>query len=278
MASEAMTLRDHLDELRKRLMFTVVFLVLTVISAFLFRDLLLEFLLEPGYGSTDDRPIATEVRETVGVIFKVTLMTGFVAALPVILYQVIMFISPGLTRRERAYLYVLLPAVLVAFASGAAFAYFVLFPPAFQFLSEFGIEHVNPEIRISSYVGVIVSLMFWMGVVFQIPLVLFTLARFGVVTPRLLSQFRRFAIVLAFIAAAIITPTFDPVNQVLVAVPIIILYELGIILARMGQRLRKGAAASDARIGRRGRLARLSAALHICKFWRWPSRFWKRGG
>jgi sec-independent protein translocase protein TatC len=235
-------------------------------------------LLEPGYGGSDDRPIATEVLETVGVIFKVTLMTGFVAALPVILYQVIMFISPGLTGRERAYLYVLLPAVLVAFAGGACFAYFVLFPPAFQFLSEFGIEHVNPEIRISSYVGVIVSLMFWMGVVFQIPLVLFALARFGIVTPRLLSRFRRFAIVLAFIAAAIITPTFDPVNQVLVAVPIIILYELGIILSRVGQRLRKGAAESDARTGRKGRIAKLFGPLRVFKLWRWHWRFWGRGG
>jgi len=278
-----MTLRDHLDELRKRLMFTVIFLVLAVIVAFVFRDLLLEFLLQPGYGDGDDRPIATEVLETVGVIFKVTLMAGFVAALPVILYQVIMFISPGLTGREKAYLYVLLPAVLVAFAGGAAFAYFVLFPPAFKFLSEFGAEYVNPEIRISSYVGVIVSLMFWMGVVFQIPLVLFALSRFGIVTPRLLSRFRRFAIVLAFIAAAIITPTFDPVNQVLVAVPIIILYELGIILSRLGQRLRSGAAEADARTGRVGRfggvrrrIGRLFRPLRVLKFWRW--RFWKRGG
>jgi len=201
----------------------------------------------------------------------------------VILYQVIMFISPGLTGREKAYLYVLLPAVLVAFAGGAAFAYFVLFPPAFKFLSEFGAEYVNPEIRISSYVGVIVSLMFWMGVVFQIPLVLFALSRFGIVTPRLLSRFRRFAIVLAFIAAAIITPTFDPVNQVLVAVPIIILYELGIILSRLGQRLRSGAAEADARTGRVGRfggvrrrIGRLFRPLRVLKFWRW--RFWKRGG
>ena len=275
---EAMTLRDHLDELRRRLMFTVMFLVLAVVAAFVFRDFLLEFLLEPGYGGGDDRPIATEVLETVGVIFKVTLMAGFVASLPVILYQVIMFISPGLTGREKAYLYVLLPAVLAAFAGGAAFAYFVLFPPAFRFLAEFGIEHVDPEIRISSYVGVIVSLMFWMGVVFQIPLVLFALARFGIVNPRMLAKFRRFAIVLAFVAAAIITPTFDPVNQVLVAVPIIILYEFGIILARLGQRLRRGAAESDARTGRQSRRGKLFKPLGVLKRWRHAGRFWKRGG
>lgn len=273
-----MTLREHLDELRKRLMITVIFLVLAVIVAFVFRDFLMDFLLEPGYGNGDDRPIATEVLETVGVIFKVTLMAAFAAALPVILYQIVMFISPGLTRREKAYLYVLLPSVVIAFAGGAAFAYFVLFPPAFRFLAEFGVEHVDPEIRISSYVGVIVSLMFWMGVVFQIPLVLFALARFGIVTPYLLSRFRRFAIVLAFVAAAIITPTFDPVNQVLVAVPIIILYELGILLARFGQRLRRGAAKMEAPGHTVGRVGRLCMKFRFLKFWRWSWRVWKRGG
>jgi sec-independent protein translocase protein TatC len=271
---DGMTLREHLDELRKRLMFSVIFLVIAVVVAFMFRNFLLELILAPGYGDSGDRPIATEVLETVSVIFKVTLMAAFVVSLPVILYQIIMFISPGLTGRERAYLFIMLPAVLLAFAGGTAFAYFVLFPPAFAFLSEFGIEHVDPEIRISSYVSVIVSLMFWMGVVFQIPIVLFTLARFGIVTPRFLARFRRYAIVLAFVAAAIITPTFDPVNQVLVAVPIIILYEIGIVLARLGQRLHRGAD-PDAKPGI---VRRVFRPLRIVLFWRWHWLFWRRGG
>ena len=271
---DGMTLREHLDELRKRLMFSVIFLVIAVVVAFMFRNFLLELILAPGYGDSGDRPIATEVLETVSVIFKVTLMAAFVVSLPVILYQIIMFISPGLTGRERAYLFIMLPAVLLAFAGGTAFAYFVLFPPAFEFLSGFGIEHVDPEIRISSYVSVIVSLMFWMGVVFQIPIVLFTLARFGVVTPRFLARFRRYAIVLAFVAAAIITPTFDPVNQVLVAVPIIILYEIGIVLARLGQRLHRGAD-PDAKPGI---VRRVFRPLRIVLFWRWHWLFWRRGG
>jgi len=233
---DGMTLREHLDELRKRLMFSVIFLVIAVVVAFMFRNFLLELILAPGYGDSGDRPIATEVLETVSVIFKVTLMAAFVVSLPVILYQIIMFISPGLTGRERAYLFIMLPAVLLAFAGGAAFAYFVLFPPAFEFLSEFGIEHVDPEIRISSYVSVIVSLMFWMGVVFQIPIVLFTLARFGV--------------------------------------PIIILYEIGIVLARFGQRLHRGAD-PDAKPGI---VRRVFRPLRIVLFWRWHWRFWHRGG
>ena len=111
------------------------------------------------------------------------------------------------------------------------------------------------------------SLIFWMGLVFQIPLLLFGLARLGVVTPRMLGRFRRFAIVLAFIVAAVITPTFDPVNQILVAVPIMILYELGIILARIGQRLRNGPNPNAKR--------RVLARLGVLRVWRWRLRFWR---
>ena len=134
--------------------------------------------------------------------------------------------------------------------------------PAFEFLFEFGSANVNPEIRISSYINVITSLMFWMGVVFQIPLVMFALARFGVVTPRWLARFRRIAIVPGRLwPLPSFTPTFDPVNQTLVAVPIIVLYELGIVLARFAYRLRRGPAPR----GEPGRLRRLCGRLW---FWR----------
>ena len=236
--SREMTLKEHLDELRRRLIVTSVFLIIGVITAFVFRNTILRFLMEPGFGDLGSRPIATEVLETVGVTMKVTFMVGFVATLPILLYHLIMFAGPGLTKKEKLYVFLLMPGVLLAFAVGAAFAYYVLFPPAFSFLFTFGAENVDANIRISSYVNVVISLMFWMGMAFQLPLIMFMLARLGLVTPRWLGRFRRFAIVLAFIAAAIITPTFDPVNQTLVAVPIIVLYEFGILLARIGRRLR----------------------------------------
>ena len=270
-ATGGLTLREHLEELRKRLMYTLIFVVIAVVIAFLFREAIFNFLLEPGYGNKDEKPQATEVLETVSVIFKVTLMAGFIGALPFVLYQIIMFVSPGLTGRERLYLYMSLPGVLVAFAGGSAFGYYVLFPPAFEFLIGFGNEFVNPEIRISSYINVMLSLIFWMGVVFQIPLVLFSLGRLGLVTPTMLGKFRRFAIVLAFIAAAIITPTFDPVNQILVAVPIIILYELGIVLARLAQRMKNG---PDPMV-KRGPIMRVVARVGVLRFWRWRYRFWR---
>ena len=271
MASNEMTLREHLEELRRRLIVVVLFVILAMIVAFVFRNPILAFLLEPGFSQLDEKPIATEVLETVGVTFKVTLLVAFAASLPVVLYHVIMFASPGLTTRERLYVFLFLPGVLIAFTGGVAFGYYVLFPPAFYFLFNFGSENVNPEIRIASYVNVITSLMFWMGVVFQIPLVLFALGRLGVVSSRWLMRRWRFAVLLAFIAAAMITPTFDPVNQTLVAVPIIVLYLFGILLARLGERLRRGARVKEERGP--GLLRRVGRRL---AFWRLPGYLWRR--
>ncbi len=272
MAAKEMTLREHLEELRRRLVIVVVFVILAMIVAFAFRNPIFAFLLEPGFSQLDEKPIATEVLETVGVTFKVTLLVAFAASLPVVLYHVIMFASPGLTTRERLYVFLFLPGVLIAFGAGVAFGYYVLFPPAFYFLFNFGSENVNPEIRIASYVNVITSLMFWMGVVFQIPLVLFALGRLGVVSSRWLLRRWRFAVLIAFIAAAMITPTFDPVNQTFVAVPIIVLYLFGILLARFGERLRRGARAEKAEHGP-GLLRRIGRRL---AFWRLPGFLWRK--
>lgn len=272
MAAKEMTLREHLEELRRRLVIVVVFVILAMIVAFVFRNPIFAFLLEPGFSQLDEKPIATEVLETVGVTFKVTLLVAFAASLPVVLYHVIMFASPGLTTRERLYVFLFLPGVLIAFGAGVAFGYYVLFPPAFYFLFNFGSENVNPEIRIASYVNVITSLMFWMGVVFQIPLVLFALGRLGVVSSRWLLRRWRFAVLIAFIAAAMITPTFDPVNQTFVAVPIIVLYLFGILLARFGERLRRGARAEKPPRGP-GLLRRIGRRL---AFWRLPGFLWRK--
>ena len=124
----------------------------------------------------------------------------------------------------------------MVFACGAAFGYYVLFPPAVTFLINFGSGVATPLIRIGSYVNLMVSLLFWMGLMFEIPVVLFFLSKVGVVTPKFLSRNRRWAVVLAFVLGALITPTFDPINQVFVALPIILLYELGVILVKIGVR------------------------------------------
>ncbi len=242
MAEQAITLREHLDELRKRLMISVLAVVLAAIVAFVFRNQVLNFLMEPAQGfgnSVSGKPVFTEVTEMLGVVMKTSIMAGVVFALPVVLYQLVMFVTPGLNRREKTYLYLFLPGTFIAFACGVLFGYYVLFPPAMRFLFTFGSEVAVPMIRIGSYMNVVTSLLFWMGLIFELPLVLFFLARLGVVTSKRLFHYWRYSVVVAFLLGAAITPTGDPINQSLVAGSIVLLYGVGILLAKVGERLRR---------------------------------------
>jgi len=217
-------------------------LVCTVV-AFAFHQQVLEFLMRPAEGFSEipnQKPIYTDLTEFIGVAMKVSLLTGLFVSLPFVLYQIVMFVAPGLSPTERRYLFLMLPGSLIAFLLGAAFGYLALFPPAVNFLLSFGSDVATPFIRIGSYANLMITLLFWMGIVFETPVVLFFLARIGVVTPAFLGRNRRYAVVVAFILGALITPTLDPVNQTFVALPILVMYELGIWLAKLGARLRRG--------------------------------------
>ena len=230
---------QHLVELRKRVTLSVVAVVLCMMVAFLFHKPILRLMQVPAPdcgGLPADRLIYTEMTEFIGIAFKVSLLAGFMMALPFVLLQIVLFVAPGLTGTERRYLFGLLPVSLMAFTLGAAFGYFILFPPAFKFLCTFGSDVATPFIRIGSYTNLMLTLLFWMGLVFETPVVLFFLSKIGIVSYSQLARWRKYAVVVAFILGAIITPTFDPVNQTLVALPIIVLYEVGIWLARLGGR------------------------------------------
>lgn len=231
---------EHLGELRRRVLICVVAVLIGSAVSFVFYEEIIRLLSLPAYdlrGSQGINLVFIEITELLTTAVKVSFVAGFVLALPVILYHAIMFIAPGLTRRERRYLYMFLPMALIAFASGVAFCYFVLIPPALRFLLGFS-NVAEPLIRISNFVNLMVRLLFWMGLAFETPLVMYMLAQLGIVSARQLSRFRRIWIVIAFILGAIITPTFDPVNQALVAGPLLVLYELGIILAKIAGRRR----------------------------------------
>lgn len=235
-----LSLRKHLEELRKRLLVSVVATVITTAVAFVFYKQIIRVLLRPAdlEAAADGGPglVFIEVTEMVAVTMKVSLVSGLVLAFPIVLYQVIMFVAPGLTFREKRYLFAFMPAVVLAFAAGVSFGYFVLIPPAISFLVGWGSDIATPMIRIGNYVNVMVMLLFWMGVVFETPIVMFLLAKLGIVSWRGFARWRKYWLVVAFILGALITPTFDPLNQSLVAVPLIVLYELGIWLARLAAR------------------------------------------
>ena len=242
MRSREQTLMQHLGELRRRVFICVIALLVGSAVSFVFFEQIIEVLVRPakdlGLG-TGGELIYTEVTELLTTAIKVSFVSGLVLASPIILFQVVMFIAPGLTGREKRYLFGFMPAVLLAFASGVAFAYYVLTPPALHFLLTFGGDVAVPLIRISNIINLMIRLLFWMGLAFETPLVMFLLAQLGIVTAGSLARFRRYWVVVAFVLAAIITPTVDPVNQALVAGPLLVLYEVGILLARIAGRSRK---------------------------------------
>ena len=231
-------LRMHLQELRWRLLKVVIAVIIGAIIAAIFFEPLIKILEKPaaGYLSETGKPIFTDVTEMVAITVKIALMAGFVFATPVLAFQIIMFMSPGLTKSERRYALLLVPGVLVCFGAGMIFAYFVLLPPMLAFLLNFGSDLAIPMIRISTYMNLVITLLFWMGLVFETPITMFLLTKSGIVDKETFRKGRRFAVVIAFVLGALITPTFDPFNQTLVALPFIILYEAGIWLSKLTNR------------------------------------------
>ncbi|MBI4287859.1 MAG: twin-arginine translocase subunit TatC [Chloroflexi bacterium] len=228
------TLTEHLRELQRRVLrIAIVFAVTTGLS-FTFTGYLFKVMMRPIPPGI--QLIYTELPEMMGAYIKVGLISGFVLALPYMIVEIILFVAPGLRPKERKFMFAFVPSSLVLFAVGALFGYFVLLPPAINFLVTFGTEFATPAIRVSNYVSVISRLLFWLGVIFELPLVAFLLAKIGMIGPRTLDKYRRHAIVGAFIGSAIITPTMDPINQILLAIPLIVLYEASIWLAKLARR------------------------------------------
>lgn len=233
-----LTLKGHLIELRQRLIKSVIAVVITTGISFIFARELFEFF--QSRAPEDTTFIAIEVTEKIGIYMKLCLYSGIVLALPFLIYQLVMFVRPALTQEEKKYLYILLPGVLIFFFAGAAFTYYVFLPPAMEFMIDFPLmdDIATSQIRIGNYISVVAKLILVMGLVFELPIIIYFFTRIGLVTPGGLSKYRRFAYVGAFIIAAIITPTIDPINQTIVAVPIMVLYEIGILLSRLANKQR----------------------------------------
>ncbi len=223
----------HLFELRHRLIKCVIAVLVTSVISFVFAKQIFNILILPAAGIN---LIYVEMTEMIGTYMKVCLASGIILAMPYLIYQFLMFVSPALTRKEKRYVYLIIPWVALMFAGGVAFSYFILIPPATKFLITFGSDIASPQIKIGNYISIVSRLLLAIGLVFEMPVITTFLSRIGVITPKWLSTKRKGAIIFAFILAAIITPTFDPLNQSLVAIPLVILYEMSIWLAKLVQR------------------------------------------
>lgn len=225
-----MGLMDHLRELRTRLMWIVGALVIGTLISMIFATPLLEFILQP-LTALGAKPVAIGPTDTITVFFKVSITAGAMLAMPVILYQVIAFIAPGLYPNEKRNLILLIPGAMLLFAIGVAFAYFLLVPAAVRFLQEFLGDIIAQDWTIDRYISFVTRIVFWIGVAFEMPLVVAFLARAGIVSGQALLGFWRQAIVIIAVMAAAITPTVDPVNMSLVMAPLIVLYGFSVALA-----------------------------------------------
>src|SRR3972149_530652 len=217
---KVLTILEHLQELRRRLIIAAAALLLATMGSLYFTQRLLTWLTDPARDRVEDLEIIyTEPLEYWGTYFRVALLVGVALAMPIIVYQVLAFVGPGLTRAERRWVYPLVMGATVAFAGGAAFAYYIELPPALSFLLGFSGDVAQPNIRVGSYINFVTRLMLVTGLVFEMPLVVMGLAKLGVVHSRRLLGWWRYALILAFVGAAVVTPSVDPVTQSLVAGP-----------------------------------------------------------
>jgi sec-independent protein translocase protein TatC len=259
MEEHKMPLTEHLGDLRKRLFVSFGTLFATFLVAFTFSENIFRLIMFPLkkrlYVSADNpylRFIPQDKLEDIKLVFlapaeafwmhiKIAFVAGLILALPVIFYQVWKFISPGLLQKERRYVVPFIFVATALFLVGAAFCFLIVLPFAMRFLLTYKVgDFLSPMLSIGRYVDFCLKFILAFGVVFEIPIAIVFFTRMGLITPKTLAKNRKYAVLIAFIIAAVLTPTPDFFNQTLMAVPMIVLYEIGIIVSRIFVR-KKGA-------------------------------------
>jgi sec-independent protein translocase protein TatC len=225
--SGQMSLLEHLEELRDRLVKAAIAVFIGTLISTAFTNQILTLMIAP-YGG---RLQVLGPTEGISVYFRVALTAGLILAMPVLVYQFLMFILPGLEDNERQYVFWGVPAATVLFLIGVLFAWYVMIPAAVGFLSSWQTDIFIQEWQSQKYIPFITSLLFWIGLSFETPLIIFIMAKLKIVTPQFLIKQWRFAMVIIAIASAMITPTVDPFNMALVMLPLLVLYGLSILLS-----------------------------------------------
>ena len=238
MNDKATSVLEHLVEFKRRLfrvsIVAVIFIGIAVVN---FSSIFEQFtsdsreLIEAAGGDI----IQLTLTEAWVAAAKLAVMVGLTASFPYFLWEMSRFFRPGLKSTERKYVYFLIPAALISFAVGAAFAYVILIPRLFEFMLKFQGSLAVPQITAASVVSMTIGIVFWLGTIFELPILMFLLAKIGLLNSKWLKTKRRWVILLAFIFGAAVTPT-DPVSQVIVAIPVMLLFEIGMLLVRFAER------------------------------------------
>src|SRR5574344_70311 len=227
-------LKPHIADLRKRLTISTITVVIMFFACFTFYEPILEWMMAPVKHAlpTGTSMIAVEIQETFFTAMKVAFFGGFIISLPVIFWQLWLFLAPGLYDHEKKLVVPFVFFATLMFLLGASFAYYIVVPVGFDFLIAFGNSVVSVLPSIGKYVGFFTKLMIGFGIAFELPVITFFLAKIGLVDDKMLKDFFRYAVVLIFIVAAILTPP-DVISQILMAAPLLVLYGVSIYIAKI---------------------------------------------
>lgn len=231
-----MTFLGHLEELRWRVVYSLIGIIIGTIITWIFIDFLVEnVLLIPAKTAN----IHLQNLRPFGQLFlfmQIAIIGGIVLSIPNIFYQIWKFIAPALKQTERKYITLIVIFSSICFLTGVAFAYFIMLPLTLTFAGEFGTTDIENNFAIAEYFSIIISVMLGAALVFELPMLSFLLSKLGIITPKIMRKFRKHSIITILILAAILTPGTDPVAQVLLAIPLTLLYEISIIVSKVFQK------------------------------------------
>lgn len=230
MVEPSLTIIQHLEELRKRIIYCILSIVAGAVIAYSFVEKLLFYISRPLGKLIFIQPIEAFV-----TYIKLSIFCGIFISFPIVLYQIWAFVGPGLKPNERRYVLLFAPLSLLLFLLGCAFSYFVIIPFGVKFLLGCGNSWLQPMITVNSYVSFFCIMVLIFGVVFELPVVILFLSKLGIVNPEMLRRNRRYAILIIFIVAAVLTPP-DVFTQIMMAVPLLVLYELSIFISYLGKK------------------------------------------
>lgn len=231
-----MSFLEHLEEFRWRIFYLLIGVVLGTIIAWIFIDFLVDYVLlipakKSGVNLQNLKPFGQ-----LFLYFQVAVIGGVIISLPNVFYQIWKFIAPALKQNEKKYISLIVFFSTLCFLIGIIFAYYIMLPITLKFAAQFGSTSIENNFAIDEYFSIIISVMLAAGVIFELPILSFMLSKLGILTPNFMKKYRRHSIVAILIVAAVLTPGTDPLAQVLLAIPLVLLYEISIFVSKFSQK------------------------------------------
>lgn len=231
-----MTFLEHLEELRWRIIYSLVGILIGTVIAWIFIDFFIDDVLLLPAKKAHIKLQNLKPFGQLFLYFEVAIIIGIILSFPNVVYQIWKFIAPALKEKEKKYITSIVLFTTFCFLCGVVFAYFIMLPLTLKFAAQFGSPSIENNFAIDEYFSIILSVIVGAGLVFELPMLSFFLSKIGILTPTFMKKYRRHAIVVIMILAAILTPGTDPVSQVILAIPLVFLYEISILVSKIFQK------------------------------------------